>query len=385
MNKKVTTKDFENHFNQKPDYQVSCGGRFEILGNHTDHNHGLCCAATCDLQIYGYLKKRNDDRIEICSVGDLPCIASLKDLSVANEDFASSKGLVKGVAKYLLDHGYEVGGFDLYTDSSIFPGAGVSSSAAFESLVGQIFNVLYNDGKIAKITLAKAGQYSENVYFGKKSGLLDQIGTGYGNISYIDFKNIEDPKVENIAFPFEDLHFVIVNTGGSHAELNDLYSSIPVDMWNAAKKAGHNFLRETNLENVEAINDLTPMELNRAKHFYGENERVIQMKEALLNRDKSLFLSLINGSRKSSTDLLKNMMVENQYEGSPLEACDRAMKIVGENGAVKINGGGFAGSIICVVPTDKLDLFIKEMGKHYGENNVKEVHINKNGPLVSKI
>ena len=385
MNTVVTIEDFEKHFNQKPDYKVSCGGRFEILGNHTDHNHGLCCAATCDLQIYGYLKKRNDDHIEICSVGYLPCVASIKELEVVNEDFASSKGLVKGVAKYLLNHGYDVGGFILYTDSSIFPGAGVSSSAAFESLIGQIFNVLYNDGKIDKITLAKAGQYAENVYFGKKSGLLDQIGTGFGNISYIDFENIENPRVENIAFPFDDLHFVIVNTGGSHAELNDLYSSIPMDMWNAAKKAGADFLRDTTLEAVTKRNDLTEMELNRAKHFYGENDRVIKMKEALLKKDKAEFLKLINGSRKSSTDLLKNMMVENQYKGSPLEACDRAMEIVGDNGAVKINGGGFAGSIICVVPSDKLDLFINEMGKHYGENNVKEVHINKNGPIVERI
>ena len=385
MNTVVTVKDFENHFHEKPEYKVSCGGRFEILGNHTDHNHGLCCAATCDLQIYGYLKKRDDDYIEICSVGYLPCIASIKDLTVANEDFASSKGLVKGVAKYLIDHGYDVGGFILYTDSSIFPGAGVSSSAAFESLVAQIFNILYNQGRIEKITLAKAGQYAENVYFGKKSGLLDQIGTGYGNISYIDFKNIENPKVENIAFPFDDLHFVIVNTGGSHAELNDLYSSIPMDMWNAAKKVGQNFLRDSSKEEIQDCSSLTEMELNRALHFYGENQRVIEMEGALLNKNKKQFLALINASRKSSTELLKNMMVGEQYEGSPLQACDRAMKLMDESGACKINGGGFAGSIICVVPDEKLGLFIKEMGKYYGENNVKEVHINKNGPLVEKI
>ena len=385
MNTKVTQLDFENHFHKKPEYEVSCGGRFEILGNHTDHNHGLCCAATCDLKIYGFLRKRDDDYIEICSVGYLPCIASINELNVVYEVFASSKGLVKGVAKYLLDHGYDVGGFDLYTDSSIFPGAGVSSSAAFESLIGQIFNVLFNDGKIEKITLAKAGQYAENVYFGKKSGLLDQIGTGYGNISYIDFKNIENPQVETIPFPFIDLHFVIANTGGSHAELNDLYSSIPVNMWGAAKKIGHEFLREGSLQEVQNQKDLTEMELNRAIHFYGENERVIKMKTALLKNNKEEFLALINASRKSSTELLKNMMVEDKYEGSPLEACDRAMKIMDGEGACKINGGGFAGSIICVVPENKLNTFIKKMGKFYGENNVKEVHVNENGPIVRKL
>lgn len=385
MNTIITEKDFELEFNQAPDYKVRCGGRFEILGNHTDHNHGLCCAATCDLQIYGYLKQRKDNSVVVSSVGYSPCKVNLDDLEVLPDDFASSQGLVKGIAKYFLDHGYQVGGFSLYTDSSIFPGAGVSSSAAFESLIGQIFNVLFNDGKVGKISLAKAGQFAENTYFGKKSGLLDQIGTGFGNISYIDFENIASPRVETIEFPFDDLHFVIVNTGGSHAELNDLYSSIPENMWEAAKKNGHQFLREGSLQEISLCENLTKMEFNRAKHFYDENERVTIMKRALINKDKEQFLKLINESRKSSTELLKNMMVGDQYEGSPLQACDRAMKIMEDKGACKINGGGFAGSIICVVPSEYLDQFITEMGGFYGEHNVKEVHVSKQGPTVEKL
>ena len=385
MNTKITPEDFQNQFQKKPEYIVSCGGRFEILGNHTDHNHGLCCAATCDLSIYGFLKAEQGSIVEIDSVGFKPCIVDLSDLSVKKEDFASSTGLVKGVAKYFLDNGYKVGGFLLLTDSSIFPGAGVSSSAAFESLIAQIFNVLYNEGKIEKIFLAKAGQYSENAYFGKKSGLLDQIGTGYGNISYIDFKGIKNPTVETIDFPFKDLHFVIVNTGGSHAELNDLYSSIPEDMWEAAKKTGHEFLREGSVKEIESCSSLKEMEKNRALHFYGENERVIKMKEALEKKDSAAFLRLINESRKSSTELLKNMMAFDKYEGSPLEACDRAMEIMQKEGACKINGGGFAGSIICVVPTKHLSRFLSSMAKYYGEKNVKEVHVNPHGPIVNKI
>ena len=385
MNTVITKEDFEKQYQKSPEFKISCGGRFEILGNHTDHNHGFCCAATCDLQIYGFLGKRDDDIVEVFSVGYTPFKVSLNDLAPNKEDFASSIGLTKGVAKYLLDKGYKIGGFSLYTDSSIFPGAGVSSSAAFESLIAQIFNVLYNEGKIEKILLAKAGQYAENNYFGKKSGLLDQIGTGFGNISYIDFEDIINPKVEEIAFPFEDLHFVIVNTGGSHAELNDLYSSIPEDMWNAAKKAGHLYLREGSLDEMIRTPNLSEMEDKRARHFYDENERVKQMKDALNNKDKDLFLKLINGSRLSSTELLQNMMVGDNYEGSPLQACDRAMKIMENQGACKINGGGFAGSIICVVPSEYLERFIKEMGNFYGPQNVKEVHVNKNGPLVVKL
>ena len=385
MNTKITEQDFENYFNQAPEYKVRCGGRVEILGNHTDHNHGLCIAATCDLQIYGYLKERKNNTVEIYSIGYTPCLVSLDDLEPLPEDFASSRGLVKGIARYFLDHGYQIGGFSLYTDSSIFPGAGVSSSAAFESLIGQIFNVLFNDGKISKISLAKAGQFAENNYFGKKSGLLDQIGTGFGDISYIDVENIANPCVETIDFPFDDLHFVIVNTGGSHAALNDLYSSIPENMWSAAKKIGHEFLREGTLQEIGLCPNLTKMEYNRAKHFYDENERVTIMKRALLNKDRNLFLKLVNESRKSSTELLKNMMVGDQYEGSPLQACDRAMKIMENKGACRINGGGFAGSIICVVPTEYLETFIQQMSEFYSENNVKEVHINKNGPIVERL
>ena len=265
MNTKLTVQDFEKHFLNKPEYIVSCGGRFEILGNHTDHNHGLCCAATCDLSIYGFLKAENNNIVTIDSVGFKPCVVDLTNLSVEEKDFASSEGLVKGVAKFFLNNGYKIGGFSLLTDSSIFPGAGVSSSAAFESLVAQIFNVLFNEGKVERILIAKSGQFAENQYFGKKSGLLDQIGTTYGNISYIDFEDIKNPKISTINFPFDDLHFVIVNTGGSHAELNDLYSSIPEDMWSAAKKTGHEYLREGSLDEINNCSSLKEMERKRVQ------------------------------------------------------------------------------------------------------------------------
>lgn len=375
-------KIFIDLFKEEPFYKMSAGGRFEILGNHTDHNHGLCCAATCNLSIDGYVSPRNDNKIIYNSIGFKTITVDLDDLSLKEDGKATSEGLIRGVARYLKEHGYQIGGFSAVSESSIFPGAGVSSSAAFESLIGQIFNVLFNEGKIDKLTLAKAGQYAENTDFGKKSGLLDQIGTGFGNISYIDFKNIENPLVEQIAYPFKDLHFVIVNTGGSHAHLSHLYSSIPEDMWNAAKKNGHNFLRECREFDCKP---LTEMEKNRSIHFFSENERVVKMKECIRNKDKKGFLDLVNASRKSSTELLKNMMVENEYEGSPLEACDIAMRILGDDGACKINGGGFAGSIISVVSENKLNTFIKEMSKKYGKNNVCEVFINENGPLVEKL
>lgn len=373
--------EFIKNYKYKPIYRAASFGRFELIGNHTDHNHGLCIAATCNLSINAYLSPNTLNKVRFFSFGYSLIEVDLDKLMIVSNETASSSGLIRGIARYFVDHGYKVGGFDAVSESTIFPGAGVSSSAAFESLIGEIFNKLYNDSKIDKLFIAKAGQYAENTDFGKKSGLLDQIGCGYGNLSFIDFKDIKNPVVEKLEFPFNDLHFVIVNTGGSHANLSHLYSSIPEDMLNAAKKLGHNYLRECDKENDST---LTLIESSRARHFFSENRRVIKTKEYLLNKNEQGFLSMINDSRKSSTDDLKNMMVDNEYKGSPLEACDFAMELMNNDGACKINGGGFAGSIICVVKTNVLDKFLQKMKERYGTNNVCEVYVNKYGPIIQK-
>lgn len=372
-------KLFKKEFHKNPTHHFDCGGRFEILGNHTDHNHGLCLAATASLAITSFLSKRDDLAVNFYSVGFSRINIDLTNLEYDASEKKSS-AMIRGVAKYLVDHGYKVGGFDAVSDSTIFPGAGVSSSAAFELLVGQIFNELYNDGKIDKITLAKAGQYSENNYFGKASGLLDQIGVAFGNVVAIDFKDIDNPKVEQIPFPFDDLVFIGVNTGGNHSTMNGLYSQIPVDMKSAAKKMGVEFLRGADQEKLEHTKELSDVEHDRAIHFYTENERVLNAINALKDNNKSLFLQLMNESRLSSTNYLKNMMVEGHYEGSPLEACDLAMSILGEEGACKINGGGFAGSIICAVPMKLVKKFSKVMAKKYGKENVVLINIREYGP-----
>ncbi len=372
-------------FNREAEHIFSCGGRFEILGNHTDHNHGLCLAATCSLAITASVGRNNTNTVSVVSEGYKPSIIDLNDLEPHKEESFSSASLVRGIARYLKDNGYNIGGFDVFSTSTIFPGAGVSSSAAFELLIGEIFNALYNNDSIDKMVLCKGGQWAENNYFGKKSGLLDQIGVGYGNIVKIDFEDIKNPQVEEIEFPFKDLHFVIVNTGGSHAELSDLYSAIPLDMYNTAKKMGHSFLREGSLTELEAHkNELSEIEYSRSLHFYHENERVRQAIKALNNKDEKGFLDAINASRESSTKYLKNMMVEDNYKGSPLEATDLAMKIMEGKGACKINGGGFAGSIICVVPDKYLETFMAKMGKKYSLKNVKEVYVREKGPLIEQ-
>jgi len=372
-------------FSKNPEYYAECGGRFEILGNHTDHNHGCCLAATCDLKIYGYVAKRDDMKVNVISKGFEPFSVDLNDLTIYENLFATSIALIRGIAAYYNNLNYHIGGFDLYSESTIFPGAGVSSSAAFEMLIAQIFNTLYNDEKIDKLTMAKASQFAENEYFGKKCGLLDQIGTGFGNISFIDFKDIANPIVENVKFNFPDLHFVIVNTGGSHAGLSSLYSSIPEDMFSAANKSGVEYLRETDIDTVLQPAELTDIEKTRSMHFFDENRRVLQGIQAINAKEQEKFLQAMNGSRVSSTHYLKNMMIGNQYEGSPLEACDIAMRTMEGKGACKINGGGFAGSIICCVPTSCLEKFIKVMSENYGVDNVKEVHIKTTPVTVEKL
>ena len=377
-------EQFENKYHESPQYHVFSSGRFEIIGNHTDHNGGKCVAASCDLAISGFLSKNDDSVIKLCSLGYTDSTIKLDDLSLKDNELGTTIGLVKGVCKYFVDHDYKIGGFSLLSESTIFEGAGVSSSAAFESLIAQILNVLYNNGTISHAELAKAGQYSENNYFGKRSGLLDQSAICFGNISFMDFSG-DLPKVKTLDFPFKHLQFVIVNTGGSHADLSDLYSSIPLDMKNAAKKVGVNLLIETDLETIENSKDkLSESEYLRAKHFFGENERVLTLVKAIENKDEKLFLEMIKGSFISSRDNLKNMMVKD-YAGSPLEACDYAYKFLGDDGACKINGGGFAGSIIAVVNKDKADEFIKYMAKKYPLKNISKVNINPYPPVVEKI
>lgn len=385
-NIEILIEYYKNYYDGSPELVASCGGRFEILGNHTDHNHGLCIASACNLEIIAAVKKRKDKQVNLKSLGFLANDVDLEDLEIQPEEKETSNGLIRGVAAYLASKGYKIGGFNAYTMSTVFKGAGVSSSAAFELLVGHLFNVLYNDGKIPKLVLCKAGQYAENEYFGKKSGLLDQIGVGYGGVVQIDFQDINNPVVEQVKFPFEDLHFVLINTGGDHSSLSDLYSSIPLDMYAAANELKQHFLRDANYEDLEdAKSNLTEMQYLRAKHFFTENIRVKKAIQSLKNNDEATFLQMINESRESSTNNLKNMMVKDKYEGSPLEACDLLMKTTENHGAVKINGGGFAGSCIAVIPTNYLEKSLKVLRKKYGDENVQEIFVREDGPKTVSI
>ena len=385
--KKYLKNKFIEQYKSEPELYLSCGGRFEVLGNHTDHNHGLCLAATCSLSIYASIKRRDDLLVHLFSEGFTETTIDLSSLDKSEEEKGQPSALVRGVAAYLAKE-YKIGGFDIYIKSEIPGGAGVSSSAAFELLFAQTFNKLFNNEQIPLMTLCKAGQFAEREYYGKMCGLLDQIGVAYGCLVYIDFEDIVNPKVKPLKAVLENYCFVIVNSGGSHAGLDHLYKAIPDDMYQVAQYFGKEYLREVEEAEViknkqDVIDKCGELAYERALHFYGENRRVKEAFDAIENNDLDTIVRLINESRESSTDLLHNMYV-NEVQGSPLEACELIMKASNNKAGVKINGGGFAGSVIALVPLTELDNVLKESKAKYGEHNVHLVNIRNSIPSELK-
>ena len=386
MNNYLKNK-FLEQYKAEPELYLSCGGRFEVLGNHTDHNHGLCMAATCSLSIFASIKRRDDLLVHLYSEGFTESTIDLSNLDKNDDIKGKPDALVKGVAAYLAKE-YKIGGFDIYIKSQIPGGAGVSSSAAFELLFAQAFNKLFNNEQIPLMTLCKASQFAEREYYGKMCGLLDQIGVAYGGLVYIDFEDIANPVVKPLKVTLENYSFVIVNSGGSHAGLDHLYKAIPDDMYKVAHYFGKEYLREVEEAEViknkqDVIDKCGELAYERALHFFGENRRVKEAFDAIEKGELDVLTRLMNESRMSSTDLLHNMYVENK-QGPPLEACELIIKASNEKAGVKINGGGFAGSVIALVPNDELDNVLKETKAKYGEHNVHLVNIRNEIPSELK-
>ena len=387
MMKNYLKNKFLEKYKAEPELYLSCGGRFEVLGNHTDHNHGLCMAATCSLSIFASIKRRDDLLVHLYSEGFTESTIDLSSLDKNDDSKGKPDALVKGVAAYLAKE-YKIGGFDIYIKSQIPGGAGVSSSAAFELLFAQAFNKLFNNEQIPLMTLCKASQFAEREYYGKMCGLLDQIGVAYGGLVYIDFEDIDNPVVKPLKVTLENYSFVIVNSGGSHAGLDHLYKAIPDDMYKVAHYFGKEYLREVEEAEViknkqDVIDKCGELAYERALHFFGENRRVKEAFDAIEKGELDVLTKLMNESRMSSTDLLHNMYVEDK-QGSPLEACELIIKTSREKAGVKINGGGFAGSVIALVPNDELDNVLKETKAKYGEHNVHLVNIRNEIPSELK-
>ena len=365
----------------------SAAGRSEISGNHTDHQHGCVLAGSINLDAIGVVA-RQDDVINVVSDSFNIKPIYLNDLDKKDEEEGTSEGLIRGVVSKLKELGYNIGGFKAFITSDVLVGAGLSSSAAFETIIGTIIDGLYNDMSIDMVTIAKVGQYAENVYFGKPCGLMDQCACAVGGLISIDFKDTEHPVVKHVDVDFSkyDHSLCIVDTKGSHADLTDAYGAIPTEMKDVAHYFGKEFLREVDekeffahLADVRAAvkND---REILRAIHFFKENARVPQIVGALNNDDFDLFKKLIKESGNSSYKFLQNVYADFDYKNQAVSAALALSEIVlGDHGVSRVHGGGFAGTIQAFVENDFVVEYKSQIEKLFGEGSCHVLKVRKLG------
>ena len=365
----------------------SAAGRSEISGNHTDHQHGCVLAGSINLDAIGVVA-RQDDVINVVSDSFNIKPIYLNDLDKKDEEEGTSEALIRGVVSKLKELGYNIGGFKAFITSDVLVGAGLSSSAAFETIIGTIIDGLYNDMSIDMVTIAKVGQYAENVYFGKPCGLMDQCACAVGGLISIDFNDTEHPVVNHVDVDFSkyDHSLCIVDTKGSHADLTDAYGAIPAEMKDVAHYFGKEFLREVDekeffdhLADVRAAvkND---REILRAIHFFKENARVPQIVEALNNDDFDLFKKLIKESGNSSYKFLQNVYADFDYKHQAVSAGLALSEIIlGDHGVARVHGGGFAGTIQAFVENDFVVEYKSQIEKLFGEGSCHVLKVRKLG------
>ena len=363
---------------------ISSPGRTEIGGNHTDHQNGHVLAATINLDNICVVKKSEKN---ICTFIDdkfEDCIVDINNLKIVENEKNTSKSLIRGIAARLNELGYKIGGFETMCDSKVAIGSGMSSSACFEMMIVEIFNTLYNNEQITPIYRALIGQYSENKYFGKACGLLDQTTISVGGFVAIDFKNPSNPTVESYDFNFKDYGYelILVNTKGDHADLSDEYSAIPKEMKDVAKELNGNVLTDINkeyfFENIKEIRNKIKNDRSilRAIHFFMEDERAISEKLAIENKDIEKLLDLINKSGKSSYMYLQNVYPSSMPKNQPLSiALAISDLILNDKGAYRVHGGGFGGTIQAVVPFELKEEYKKVLAHTFDDDSILELVI----------
>ncbi len=355
----------------------SAPGRTEVGGNHTDHQHGCVLAASVDLDVIAVAKKNDDNIIRIKSKGfDMDTI-DLAKLTPQSEETERAAALIRGVAARFNELGYKIGGFDAYTTSNVLKGSGLSSSAAFEVLVCTLLNSLYNDEKMDAVEKAIVSQYSENKFFGKPCGLMDQMASSVGGFVSIDFNDVAKPIIEKVNFDFASVghSLCIVDTGGCHADLTDDYAGIPTEMKQVAAFFGKDVLR--NVDEKEFYNNIAKLRekvsdrgILRAIHFFDDNRRAIELKDALKSKDFDRFKKIITQSGFSSSTLLQNVFSSSNPDEQGLSlALAITAKILNGKGAYRVHGGGFAGTIQAFVPNEMLDEYKSEMEKIFGKGS----------------
>lgn len=373
-----TLNDFGELFGYDREVNImSAPGRTEVCGNHTDHNNGKVLAASINLDAIAVVSKNDDNIIRVKSKGHKMNVVDLNDLVPNEANFGSSTTLVQGVAATIKNLGYTVAGFDACTTSDVMGGSGLSSSAAFEVLLGSVLSYMFNDGKISPVEIAKVAQYSENVFFGKPCGLLDQMASSVGTFVTIDFKSTKDPVIKKIDFDFSKSghSLCIVDTHGNHSDLTDDYAAVRTEMESVAQALGKNVLREVSYEEFfAALPELTgrvnDRAILRAIHFFNENKRVEKAVKCLESNDFEGFKQVIIESGRSSFMLNQNVYTpKNPTEQKLSLALAISKELLDGKGAWRVHGGGFAGTIQAFVPNDMLDTYKKTIEGVFGEGS----------------
>jgi galactokinase len=378
---------FKTAFGPKDILFFSSPGRTEIGGNHTDHNYGRVLAGAVDLDNIAVAAKNNTNIVRIESLGYPKFEVDLTNLSPDKNEYFTSVSLVRGISAKMKELGFQIGGFDCCIDGGVPVGSGLSSSASFEVLIGAIISHLFNKGKLEAVQNAIIGQYAENVFFGKPCGLMDQTACAVGGLVTIDFKDPSNPIVKKVNFDFISTGFalVITDTGGNHADLNDEYASLPNDMKAVAAELGAKVLRQVSLEQVL---DITPKirekvgdrAILRAIHFQGDNQRVVNQVAALERNDFKAFLGMVIDSGFSSYMYNQNIYpVNNVKEQGVSLALALSDLVLKGQGAWRVHGGGFAGTIQAFVPQKLLEKYISTLEHVFGKGSCHKLFIRKKG------
>jgi len=371
-------EDFAEIFSADRDVRLfSAPGRTEVGGNHTDHNHGRVLAASINLDAIAIASKNEENIVRVKSRGYNMDVCDITDLEIKENEKGHSPALVRGMCAGFLKYGYKIGGFDACTMSSVLSGSGLSSSAAYEVLVGTMLNYLYNDGKVDAITIAKIAQYAENVYFDKPCGLMDQMACSVGGFVTIDFNNPAEPIVNEVKFDFASSghSLCIVDTKGSHSDLTDDYAAIRSEMESVAGFFGKNVLREISEDkfkkNIPAIREkVGDRAVLRALHFFADNNRVLKEVDALKKGDFDEFKSYILESGDSSYKYNQNVYSTKKPLEQPVSlALALSENVLKGKGAWRVHGGGFAGTIQAFVPNEILEDYKNAMESIFGEGS----------------
>ena len=379
-------KRHEELFGKKDAAIFSAAGRTEIAGNHTDHNLGKVIGGTINLDTIGAVSKRSDSKVIINSEGFPVVEVDISDLEPKEAEKNDTAALVRGIAEGFRRRGLTIGGWEANTTTRVLGGSGLSSSAAIEVLIAEIFNNFYNEDVLEPIELAKIGQFAENVYYGKPSGLLDQACCAQGGIVGIDFKDSENPVLTPLDVDFSSYGYtmIITNTHGSHADLTGEYAAVPPEMREIAAFYGKKNLRE--VEFSDFLRDMAEIRkkvqndraLLRAYHFFTENKRVDLMLQELKDGDIDTFLYLVEESGNSSFRFLQNVYPSSSPANQGLSlAIALSEEILRGDGASRVHGGGFAGTIQAYVPDNLIDRYISGMEGLFGKGCTTKIAIRK--------